>query len=139
MIRSKPAQFLYLLFVFASGLAVGALGHKYYSVKIESPAPPPPRNPEEYRRKYMEEMTTRLNLTAKQQQELNAILDYIGNRFRELRERSRPEERAIRQEQVDKVNAILTPEQRVEYAKMLQEREERRKRMMEKGERSGGR
>lgn len=75
----------------------------------------------------MSEMTTRLKLSPDQIEKLTAILDETQVRFRSMRERSRAEMDAARQEQVEKVSTILTPDQREEYVKLRKERDERRK------------
>jgi hypothetical protein len=115
-----------LLLVFASGVLVGGFGHRLYSAKSVT-ATARPMGPEDYRKKYVAEAQSRLKLTPDQVQSLNAIMDLTGARFRELHERNRPERRQIHQEQVDKINGILNPEQQREYAKMREERERKRR------------
>ena len=55
--------------------------------------------------------------------------------FKKEREAIRPELSRIHQEQVDRINAMLTPTQREEYKRMLQDRERLRQK---KGGRPGG-
>jgi hypothetical protein len=82
-----------------------------------------PRNPEEFRKRYMEEMKSRLKLTADQVTKLSVILDETRARVRSTRESIEPEIRQIRDEQQEKVHQILSADQRPEYDKMRQERE----------------
>ena len=119
MTRSRLSVTLYLLLVFLSGVVVGVLGHSYFAKG--SAAPPPRPNPEEFRRRYMEEMRQRLKLSEEQARQIEAILD-------ETRERWRTQMQAIQQEQTSRINALLNEQQRAEYEKMRREREERRKR-----------
>jgi hypothetical protein len=116
--------------VFASGAIVGAFAHRLYmvqSVQSVREAAETARDPQEYRKRYLAEMRTRLSLTPEQETALNDILDDTRVRYRELHERFRPEMKAIQNEQTDKINAILNPRQQTEYEKMREEREQRRK------------
>src|SRR5690348_14080335 len=75
---------LYLFLIFVSGAVVGALGYRLYS-------PPQARarmTPEEWRRQYLSEMQTRVNLTPDQLEKLNAILDGTHTRFRAAHEKN---------------------------------------------------
>ncbi len=117
---------LSLLVVFASGIAVGVVGDRYFTGRQQA-AIKGPRTPEEYRRAYVEEMNKRLKLTPPQLEQLNRILDETREQFRQLREKQRPEVRALQEAQTAKINAILTPEQQEEYARMRKEREEKRR------------
>lgn len=124
MKRSRLSVALYLLVVFLSGAVVGALAHRLYVGERAAPRPRP--SPEEYRRRYMEEMRSRLKLSDEQVKQIDAILD-------ETRDRYRAQMRAIQEEQSARIMAVLNPEQRSEYQKMRQEREERRKRGHKEG------
>jgi Spy/CpxP family protein refolding chaperone len=128
MMNSRSTIAVSFLLVFAGGLLVGALGHRYYSLNVvQARGVPPPPNPDQWRKEYTREMTERLNLTAEQVQKLSVILDETQARFRTMRERSRAEMDAARQDQVERVTAILTDVQKEEYVKLRKEREERRK------------
>jgi hypothetical protein len=120
---TRSAITLYVVLVFASGIVLGAFGQRLYTVSVVSAKTT--RNPEEFRKTYMTEMKGRLKLTPEQVVQLNGILDGTRARFHEARERLKPELDTIRKEQQDKVRAMLKPEQRPEYDKMRQEREER--------------
>jgi phosphorylcholine metabolism protein LicD len=132
MNRTAAPLALYLALVFVSGIAVGALGYRYYATQTSS-AKTRPRTPEEFRAHYLKDMQTRLKLSSPQLADLEKILDETRNKFREVREKYAPEMKAIQDEQVSRINSILSPEQQAEYAKMRQEREERRKAMEKEG------
>ncbi len=118
-----------LTLVFLSGLAVGALAFRYYAKKTAvTEEHRTPRNPKDFRAAYTADMTSRLKLTAEQLARLNAILDATEAKFKAVRDRTRPEMKAIQEDQVAAISAMLTPEQKIEYDKMRKEREERRKR-----------
>jgi hypothetical protein len=107
----------YLSLVFLSGLLVGGFGERLFCTRSVAAAPAPARvSPEEYRRQYVERLTTRLQLAPHQLERLNQILDNTRESFHKLK-----------QTQTDQINLMLTPEQQVEYAKYRKEREERRK------------
>lgn len=117
-----------LTLVFLSGLAVGAFGFRYYAQKTTVNRPDrAPRTPREFRAAYTQEMTSRLKLTGDQVARLNTILDATEEKFKAFRDRSRPEMKAIQDDQVVAITAMLTSEQRTEYEKMRKEREDRRK------------
>jgi len=126
MKRSSLSLALCLLLVFASGIAVGVFGHRYFESTAAHPRAARPQTPDEYRKAYLEEMSKRLSLSQPQKEKLNEILDDTRAKYREVRERHKPEMKAIQDEQVAKVNAMLTEPQRAEYAKMRAEREAKR-------------
>lgn len=125
MTRSRLSVALYLLLVFLSGAVVGFVAYRSY-LRAQTPPPRPRPSPEEYRRRYMEEMRARLKLTEEQARQIDAILD-------EMRDRYRAQMRALQEEQTTRIKAILNPEQQREYEKMRQEREERRRRAHKAG------
>lgn len=126
MKRSSVVLSAYMLAVFLSGGVVGYLVHHLYSMQAVS-AKTAPRDPDEYRHKYVEELRSRLALQTEQVQQLNAVLDSTRLRYREFRERHRPEINTIQEEQVSKIRSMLTEAQRQEYEKMRAERDQKRR------------
>ncbi len=126
MKRSGLIVALYLLLTFASGMAVGGLGFWMYTTRSVS-ANNGRTSPEEYRRKYMAEMESRLKLRPEQVTKLSTILDASRALFKEVADKHKPEFDAIQQHQTAQVNGILDDTQRAEYKKIQEEREERRK------------
>jgi len=116
----------YFLLVFASGALVGALGYRTYSPPIARTVNTPPP-PGDWRKQYMEESKARLDLTDQQIVQLTAIMDDTETRFRQARERENQEIRQIRDEHIEKVKMMLTPEQLPKYLKLHAEREARTK------------
>ena len=112
--------------VFASGAVLGAFSMRLYNVSTVI-AKGSPRNPEEWRKRAITEMQTRLNLTSSQVAKLNAILDETRGRVEQTRQKMRPAFQAIHEEQTEKIRAMLTPEQQAEYEKMRAEREQTRR------------
>jgi Spy/CpxP family protein refolding chaperone len=123
MKRSIWSAGVYLLLVFLSGAAVGGFAHRLYTIHTVQAE----RSPQEYRKRYVEDMTRRLGLSADQIARLGAILDETRSRYRELHERYRPEMKSIQEDQTQRIRTILSAAQQTEYEKMREEREKRRK------------
>ena len=123
--RSVFSTRLYLALVFLSGILVGGFAVRLYTMSSVS-ASVNPRNPEEFKRRYIEEMRSRLHLSDQQVTQLGPILDETRQRYREFHERYKPELKAIQNQQVGKIRSILTEGQQPEYSKMLDEREKQR-------------
>lgn len=126
MNRSSLTIASYLLLVFAGGAAVGAFGHRLYTVNDVS-ATTARKTPEEYRRAYIAEMKQRLHLTDTQAVNVEKVLDATRDRYREFRERTKPEMEKIQSDQTAGIRGILNDEQMREYDKMRAERDAKRK------------
>ena len=112
---------VYLFLVFVSGGVVGALGYRMYS-------PPSARSeqrmsPEAWRRQYIDELRTQVNLTPDQVQKVNAILDDTDARFNQSREKHHQEIEKIKEDHRAKLRAILTAEQLPKYEQFRTERD----------------
>jgi hypothetical protein len=112
---------LYVGLVFASGVVVGAFGHRFIDVSAVSANAR--SNPEEFRKRFNAEMKSRLNLTHDQSAQLSEILDSTRREFRTTRDSIEPALAKVRDQQHQRILAILEPAQRAEYEKMRQERE----------------
>lgn len=130
MKRSNLLIAFYLVLIFASGMVVGAfVSHLYKPPAVSSNGSVSPRkeSPEEWRHRYVTELQERLHLTGGQLTKLNQVLDEIGTKVHGERERHSQEMKAIREDHVSRVRAILTDAQRPLYEKWRQEREQRNK------------
>jgi hypothetical protein len=121
MRRSNLATLLYLAIVFASGAVVGGFAVRLYMANSVSAVVQnaPRASHTELRRQYIQEMQSRLHLTADQVTQLQQICDSTGQHMHEMH-------KSIDDEHVQKVDAILNDTQKAEYAKMRDEREKRR-------------
>ncbi len=127
MKRSGVSTWVYLILVFASGAALGVFSDHLYTTKTVLAKTVASKNdPNEYRRKYMDEMRTRLKLDPRQISTLNQILDETNVQMHDLHEKYKPVMASIHNSQVSRVKGILTVSQLSEYQKMLDEREARR-------------
>jgi len=127
MRRNSLTTGLYLLLLFFSGIAVGAFGLHLYTLNSVS-ASVGPRDPAEFQRRYIAELRTRLKLTDDQVNRLGPFFVETCRRHRELMDKHRPELKAIQDEQVSKIRAILVEAQQSEFTKLLEEREKQRQR-----------
>jgi hypothetical protein len=125
MRRSTLTIVGYLLIVFVSGVFVGAYGYRFVSPVAASAARKP--SPEEWRKQYLKEMESRLKLTPDQLQHLNATLDETQARYHNAREQHNQVMKTIKEQQMNKIRAMLTDVQRPEYEKLRAEREARAK------------
>ena len=119
MRRSNFATLLYLLVVFASGAVVGVFANRLYMAKAVTATVNAPRSRAEVRKEYIQDMSTRLHLSDAQVTELQQIMDATGQRMHEMH-------KTVEDEHIRKVVAMLDDGQKIEYAKMRQEREKRR-------------
>jgi hypothetical protein len=126
MKRPNLSVVIYLCLVFVSGIAVGGFGLGLYRARTVS-ATSVPMGPEEMKRRYVEDLKGHLKLSPDQIQNLESILHTTDLRYRELREKYRPEVRTIHESQVREIRAILNGTQQVEYDRLRAEREKERR------------
>jgi hypothetical protein len=125
MKRWNPPIALYLLLVFISGAVVGALGYRTY--KPPSASSNARVSPEEFRRQYLQEIKTRVNLSDDQLQKVNAILDETRTRFHNARDKHNDIVKQIGEEQRAKMKAILSSDQIPKAEQFWQDRDQRQK------------
>jgi hypothetical protein len=134
---SRAAIALYVGLVFASGVVLGAFGHRLYMVSTIVSAKGT-KNPEEFRRKVIAEYRTRLHLSDDQVTRLNVLMDETRARVEDTRQKLHPAYQKIRAEQNEKIRQILSADQQVEFDKMHKEREERQQRQKQQSGRDPG-
>jgi len=127
MLRSKWSAVFYLVLVFVSGALVGGFSYRLYSVNTVTAGATTRVDPVEWRKRYMEEMRTRVHTDADEEAQINQILDETGAAFGKIREREKMEYQNEQNAQIAKIFELLRPEQRPLYAKLRAEREARRK------------
>jgi len=125
MKRWNPPIALYLFLVFISGAVVGALGYRTY--KPPSASTNARVSPEEFRRQYLQEIKTRVDLDDNQLQKVNAILDETRTRFHNARDKHNEIVKQIGEEQRAKMKAILTSDQIPKAEQFWQDRDQRNK------------
>ncbi len=118
---------LYMFVVFLSGSVLGALGYRLYSPPTARSLSGQKLSPEEWRRKNMDEMRQKLNLTPDQVEKLNAVYDETHSRFEAAHDTHSQVVKQIREEHVAKIRSLLTPDQLPKYEQLRAEREQRDK------------
>jgi hypothetical protein len=137
MPKARWSAFISLLLVFGSGILVGVVGYRLYTVNTATATrrEPPPK-PEEIRKRLLTEMHDRLGLDEKQVAQLDEIYQYTRQKFEAVHKRANAETRALWDEQTGKIRAILRPDQLPRYEQLRKERDaqreaDRRKKRME--------
>jgi len=127
MMKKSWAAAFYVVLVFAAGVVAGALGNRVMTASAVSAKGNGPASPSEFRKKHVAEMRERLKLSEEQVTGLNQILDQTRDQYRAMRERAKPEMQRIFDQQVERITAMLKPEQRPEYERIVEEHERQRK------------
>lgn len=129
---------LYVLMVFLSGILAGAVGYRLYSAKAVSATVAPKPKPEEWRKHVVEDMRARLKLSDEQVSKLQAAFDATKEHFAAYDQRSKAERKSIIEEQHQTIRSFLSDEQRAEYDKFLQERQQKRRAEAQKKQQHSG-
>jgi Spy/CpxP family protein refolding chaperone len=124
---SRAAIAVYVGLIFASGVVLGAFSHRLYIASQDANKPGQHPNPEVVRKRIEDMYTDRLHLNSDQVAKLNAIMDETHQRVDEVRRGNRAAFQKIHEEQNAKIRNMLTPDQQVEFDKIMKEREEHRK------------
>jgi Spy/CpxP family protein refolding chaperone len=130
MKRNQVGGAVIAVLLFLSGAAVGALGHRYYVESVVSAKGPR----DDSRQHYIAEMRTKLQLTAAQTTQLEAIMDETKAKYKAVHDSNHPVMVKIKTEHVERVKSILTPQQIPKYEQLVAEHE-RRAREMERRDR----
>ena len=133
MKRNQWAAAGLAVLLFFAGSVVGALAHRYYTATTVNA-----KTAEDWRHQYTSEMRSRLKLTDTQMNQLDSILDDTKQRVKAVRDSTHPAMLKIKNDQINRVKSILTPEQIPAYEQLVAERE-RRGRELEDQERHAGR
>ena len=137
---TRASAVLWMAVLLVCGGVLGALGHRVYSLSTVSASNPlfrgadGRRNPEAFRKRFMEDMSTRLKLNSDQVQKIEAVMDDTREQFRQARTSIDPQMQKIRQQQEARIDQLLSTEQKTEWEKMRQERAQDRKK---RGDRPG--
>lgn len=126
MDRSRVSIWTYLVLVFVGGSVTGFLADRVYTMRTVS-ANAIPRNPEEWKRKYLEDVRTRCHLSEAQLAQVNQILEVTRHRAEAIRARMEPEWKALHADQVREVRAVMVGPQVAEFDKLRAEREAQHK------------
>ena len=144
MPKSRFFAFLGLLVIFVGGAVSGAFGYRLYmaSPVFGHSVPPgmvgqhrgPGMDPEEVRRRLVEEMRQRVKLDDAQLAKLNRIYDDTRAQFDQIHKEMNDRGHALWDKQVGEVKAILRPDQQPLYDQLRAEHEAARKRRHQESE-----
>lgn len=119
MKRNQWTALVLAALLFGCGVAIGALADHYYTRTVVAGKP----SAEDFRQHYISETRQKVKLTPAQVSQLEQILDETKAKVQAVRDASRPAMVKIRQEQIARVKAILTPQQIPAYEQLVAERE----------------
>ncbi len=124
---SKGIVAFYLTLVFVAGSAFGFAVSQFYAARVASAEETSHfQTAAEYRKGLVASLDEDLKLDDDQVSEILQILDDVGERWYQVRDAMEPEFEAIRQERAERIMAVLSPEQRLTYERILDERRHHR-------------
>ncbi len=133
MLKSKFSALLTLLLVFLSGVLVGGLAYRLYNVSVVvAPSTAKKLDPEEARKRIISDMRDHLKLDAHQVDQLQQIFDQTKDQFRQMHDRMNAEGQAIRASHLERIKAILRPDQLPLYDQWRADRDRERKQHKQK-------
>lgn len=128
MKRNQWTAVAFAAVLFLCGAAVGALADHYYTSTVVIAK----TGAEGFREHYISEMREKVNLTPVQVTQLEQILDETKAKVKAVRDSYHPAMLKIREDQIARVKAILTPQQVPAYEQLVAERERRAKEQEER-------
>lgn len=114
---NKTKAIFFVAICILIGIVVGAVLDRFVFMNLFNP---------KKERNYREELVKRLNLNKDQQVRLDSILSWSQNQFKNLSKEFRPKFDSLKNALHDSIRAILTPEQRAEFEKMIKEKTKRK-------------
>lgn len=118
---NQGIAWLLAVLLFSSGALVGSLTHRYLASNSVVNAS------DVMRKRYVDEMQSRLSLTPTQVKQLEAILDDTKAKYKAVREAYRPAMLEVKGQQIQRVKSILSARQVPIYEQLLADREKQSK------------
>ena len=119
---SKWKPVLAVLLVFIAGMFVGVVGT---GIIVRRVVQQMVNHPDALQRRIQNgvgmQLARRLNLDAAQRRRVNDILMETQGELKVIRDETQPRIAQIRSNAVDQINAILTPQQRVDFERLREE------------------
>jgi Spy/CpxP family protein refolding chaperone len=132
--QSRRAAVLLVIAVFVLGIALGVLGTYLEGYRVFGASmihrTRPDRSPaaqQHERQAKVEQLTKDLNLTADQQQKLDAELTQMSGRYAGIHQQAGAQMDQARKQGRDGIRAILTPEQVSKFDELMRKMDEDRK------------
>jgi len=135
MLKTRSSAVLSLALVFVSGVLVGVLAHRAYTVRAASVSPQAGRKPSraDFRKFMLSQMQAKLKLDGGQTQQLNAIFDQMDAEVGDLNAKRDSQIKTLQTAMQEKIKGILRPDQLDLYAQYRAEREKDRERRKMQG------
>jgi hypothetical protein len=127
MSKSRLSAFLTLLLVFASGAVLGAVAHRLYEVNTVTNGANKRPSPEEFRKHQVDEMRNRVKMDDAQIAGFNQVLDQTKTAFDQTHKQYNAANRALWDEQRNKVRTTLRPDQIPLFDQLMAEHDATRK------------
>jgi Spy/CpxP family protein refolding chaperone len=124
MLTSKRKAHLIVVTAFVLGISVGAAGQ----FLLSQPPPPVASTPGDV----ADEMTRAVKLDQSQRSQVMQILGACQKQSQDLREQTRPQYHAIRENARNRIRAILSPEQLVSFNEWIKDLDARREKKQER-------
>jgi uncharacterized protein YneF (UPF0154 family) len=115
-----------IIIVFVLGVLAGALlTHKIYQHRVEGIMKGEPRTTREF---IVQRLDRELHLDANQLEQVRAIVKETHTEMKKVRTQFRPQIEEILARSQEKIRALLRPDQREKYEKIIAERKKKRER-----------
>jgi uncharacterized protein YneF (UPF0154 family) len=115
-----------IIIVFVLGVLAGALlTHKIYQHRVEGIMKGEPRTTREF---IVQRLDRELHLDASQLEQVRAIVKETHTEMKKVRTQFRPQIEEILARSQEKIRALLRPDQREKYEKIIAERKKKRER-----------
>jgi Spy/CpxP family protein refolding chaperone len=125
--QSRMQARLWLAIVFVLGVAIGlTFGFSFAHRSYASTTQPQMSEPER-RAKRVAEMTSEIDLTAAQSQQVDAIIHEAHEQMKKVREKSDADLDAVRQKARGEMRELLTPQQKPKFEEFVRKMDEERK------------
>jgi len=125
MPKSKLSTFVSLLLVFFSGSVLGAFAYRLYTVNPVVTAGK--KGPEEFVRQRLAEMRDRVKVDDQQLDQIQRVYNETRQEYDRVHEEMNQKGKEINQRQVEKIKAILKPDQISVYDQIRAEHEQKRR------------
>lgn len=113
-----------IVIVFVLGALAGSLvTYKTYQHRVEGIMKGEPRTMREF---IVRRLDRELHLDANQREQLRAIVEETHGEIKKVRKQTRPQIEEILSRSQEKVRALLRPDQREKYEKLMEERKKKR-------------
>ena len=143
MRRSRVVAGVVIVLVLLAGVAIGFFLHHEVPWRHGPPGfgvgGPPPGRPPEVKKRMLDRLDRDLKLTPDQHARIDTVLTRREQDLRALMAQTRPQFDSIAARTREQIQAVLTPEQRDDFAKIVQQMESRRRTRGKAGDTAIGR